>query len=255
MIRALLVGINEYKTKPLRGALNDVERMRAYLKSRGVADGAVAVLPEAQATKVKIEQSLVALLNSGEPGDHLLFYFSGHGSQQPSADPDESDGLDEVLCPIDWRDDPETSLSDNRIAEIVASLRPGASLTLVFDACHSGDGAAIGPEQGTRFQPTSSRPPRRQKRARWSKVRATLSEGSMLVAACADSETAVEARFEFVPFGVFTWHFTNILSQEEGLTVRDAVKQTGVEVKQHDMHPQIDPPSTALADKPFLASA
>ena len=43
------------------------------------------------------------LVQATQPGDSLLFQFSGHGSQVPDYSGDETDGLNETLCPCDFR--------------------------------------------------------------------------------------------------------------------------------------------------------
>jgi hypothetical protein len=35
------------------------------------------------------------------PGDHLFFFYSGHGSQMVDEEGDEEDGRDECLVPLD----------------------------------------------------------------------------------------------------------------------------------------------------------
>jgi hypothetical protein len=37
------------------------------------------------------------------PGDSLVFHFSGHGSQQRDTSGEEADGLNETICPADFR--------------------------------------------------------------------------------------------------------------------------------------------------------
>ena len=59
-----------------------------------------------------------------QPGDVLVFHYSGHGSQVPDRHGDEvDDGLDEIICPydLDW-DDPFT---DDDLYDIVQGLAGG----------------------------------------------------------------------------------------------------------------------------------
>ena len=42
------------------------------------------------------------LLQGSQPGDSLVFHYSGHGAQQRSYSGDEVDGMDETLCPLDF---------------------------------------------------------------------------------------------------------------------------------------------------------
>lgn len=78
------------------------------------------------------------LVEGCEPGDSLVFHYSGHGSnQEQNYTGEEIDGFDETLCPIDH----ETNgmIVDNEINEtIVRPLPAGVKLHAIIDACHSG---------------------------------------------------------------------------------------------------------------------
>ncbi|KOM27703.1 hypothetical protein LR48_Vigan452s000200 [Vigna angularis] len=88
-------------------------------------------------TKHNIMESLRWLVKDAEPGDSLVFYFSGHGSQQPDLKEDEIDGFDETLCPVDYLI--EGMIIDNEInSTIVWPLKKGVTLHAIVDACHSG---------------------------------------------------------------------------------------------------------------------
>jgi len=88
-------------------------------------------------TKHNIMESLRWLVKDCEAGDSLVFYFSGHGSQQPDFKEDEIDGFDETLCPVDYLI--EGMIIDNEInSTIVWPLKKGVTLHAIVDACHSG---------------------------------------------------------------------------------------------------------------------
>lgn len=77
------------------------------------------------------------LVQGCQPGDSLVFYFSGHGSRQQDSDGDEIDGFDETLCPIDY--ETEGNILDDEInATIVRPLPQDATLHAIIDACYSG---------------------------------------------------------------------------------------------------------------------
>ena len=72
-----------------------------------------------------------------QPGDSLVFYFSGHGLQQKDLQEDEIDGFDETICPVDFMR--EGMIVDNDINSlIVRPLKEGVTLHAIVDACHSG---------------------------------------------------------------------------------------------------------------------
>lgn len=72
-----------------------------------------------------------------QPGDSFVFYFSGHGLQQPDFKEDKIDGFDETLCPVDFLG--EGMIIDNEINSIIVwPLKEGVTLHAIVDACHSG---------------------------------------------------------------------------------------------------------------------
>ena len=106
--RALLVGINDYPSpNQLSGCLNDIDDMSAYLQSAcGFEPGDIQTIADKQATTANILAALEAFASSLAPGDRALFHYSGHGAQMPTRTSGEIDGLDEVICPVDfdWSD-------------------------------------------------------------------------------------------------------------------------------------------------------
>lgn len=93
--------------------------------------------PLMKPTKENIRRALHWLVEDCAAGDSLLFYFSGHGSQQRNFTGDEIDGNDETLCPMDFLT--QGVIVDDEINEtIVRPLPYGVKLHAIFDACHSG---------------------------------------------------------------------------------------------------------------------
>ena len=77
------------------------------------------------------------LVQGCQPGDSLLFHYSGHGSRQRNSRGNEVDGYDETLCPLDF----ETQgmiVDDDINATIVRPLPLGVKLHAIRDAGHSG---------------------------------------------------------------------------------------------------------------------
>lgn len=72
-----------------------------------------------------------------EPGDSLVFYFSGHGLRQRGLHGDEIDGFDETICPLDFQTN--GMILDNYINRtLVQPLIKGVTLHGIVDSCHSG---------------------------------------------------------------------------------------------------------------------
>ncbi|KAI3805092.1 hypothetical protein L1987_27139 [Smallanthus sonchifolius] len=88
-------------------------------------------------TKRNIQEALRWLVKDNQPGDSLVFYFSGHGLRQPDLFDDEIDGFDETICPLDFKT--AGMIVDNEINDtIVRPLKSGVKLHAIIDACHSG---------------------------------------------------------------------------------------------------------------------
>src|SRR5687767_10834668 len=81
MRRALIVGIDDYPMRPLKGCVNDANKMRDILKTHH--DGSpnfdvwLLTTPDKEITKDVLYERIIALF--AQPADIALFYFSGHG--------------------------------------------------------------------------------------------------------------------------------------------------------------------------------
>ncbi|WP_167850912.1 caspase family protein [Tabrizicola caldifontis] len=112
-IRAVLSGVGDHALldADLRGPPNDVRLMAKTLIARGVAPGAIRVLPTdptglprgvvvGAATRSEIMAALDAAAAESGPGDTLVFHFSGHGAQAPDMSGDEGGGHERSCCPL-----------------------------------------------------------------------------------------------------------------------------------------------------------
>ncbi|KAE8668266.1 hypothetical protein F3Y22_tig00112343pilonHSYRG00045 [Hibiscus syriacus] len=143
--RALICGLNYVgKYYSLKGSINDAKCMRYLLVEKlGFPLDSVLMLTDDQQdpllkpTKRNMRKGMRWLVYGCQPGDSLLFYFSGHGSQQEDYNSDELNGYDEALLPIDH--ETEGVIIDDEINEIIVRPLPrGAKLHAIIDACHSG---------------------------------------------------------------------------------------------------------------------
>lgn len=131
--KALCVGIDGYKRKPLSGCVNDTRQWQETLESLGFE---TRLLTDAEATYDGIVGALRDLITDSRPGDQLVFQYAGHGTNVEDVNHDEDDGQDEALVPFDY--DTGRFLIDDDIGEIMDHLPAGASLTCFMDCCHSG---------------------------------------------------------------------------------------------------------------------
>jgi metacaspase-1 len=160
--KALLIGINYFNQRgQLRGCINDVRNMSAYLvENFGYKREDMVILtddqqnPMSQPTKQNILRAMHWLVKDARPNDSLFFHYSGeshassttalfsdfflgHGGQTKDLDGDEEDGYDEVIYPVDFRQNGH--ITDDEMHRImVRPLQAGVRLTAIFDSCHSG---------------------------------------------------------------------------------------------------------------------
>jgi hypothetical protein len=170
MRKALVVGINDYPTAPLRGCVNDANSIANVLESNG--DGSpnfsikLITSPSDPVTKSSLRQAIEELFNG--TCDIALLYFSGHGFIKSTGG---------YLVTTDHqRYDEGVSMDD--ILNL-ANQSKARDKVIIFDCCHSG---AAGTPSIT-----------------GSNV-AQLSEGLSVLTASRDSEAAMEVG----GFGVFT---------------------------------------------------
>nr|AET08890.1 metacaspase 9 [Aegilops speltoides]CCC14969.1 MC9B protein [Aegilops speltoides] len=143
--RAVICGISYRSSRhELKGCINDAKCMRHLLTTRfRFPDDSIIMLTEEQTdpykipTKHNIRMAMYWLLQGCQPGDSLVFHYSGHGAQQRSYSGDEVDGMDETPCPLDF--ETQGMIVDDEInAALVRPLPHGAKLHALIDACHSG---------------------------------------------------------------------------------------------------------------------
>lgn len=140
---ALLVGINDYATSPLRGCVNDCDAMREMLTGRAAPEALeLAQLTNGEATREAIIQVFRSHFGRASAGDTALFYFSGHGSQEPVPPlyrDLEPDSLCETLVAFDSRLPGGRDLADKELAVLLAEVAArGPHVVVVLDCCHSG---------------------------------------------------------------------------------------------------------------------
>jgi len=144
--KALLIGINYTGTNAaLRGCINDVVRMKEFLKANGFveAPNTMVVLTDDKTdnrqrpTKRNMLAAMKWLVQGAVTGDSLFLHYSGHGGQTQDTSGDEDDGYDETIFPVDYNQ--AGQIVDDELHDIlVRGLAPGVRLTVIFDSCHSG---------------------------------------------------------------------------------------------------------------------
>ncbi len=230
--RALCVGINEFAHLPmaswLNGCVNDANDMSALLRARGFAAGDVTVLTDRAATKPAIMDSLTSMVTSAQPGDHLVFSFSSHGTQVPDTDGDEPDRADEAFATYDiaqkgnqW--DVDTVIVDDELRTLLANLPKGTLMEVFLDTCHSGTGLRADDLISGR-RPRFLPPPtvrglrtveKADPRAMRDLVKALpVASRPVLYAGCRSDQTSADATFGGRSSGAFTYFLLKALDAD-----------------------------------------
>lgn len=276
--KALLIGINRYRIPgaDLRGCVNDVQNMQAVLTQYyGFANKDITMLTDLAATTKAMQSAIAALGREARSGDVLLLHYSGHGSNVLDTSGDEPDRRDEILCPtdLDWN----KPLLDDWLRQTFDRLRPGVSLTVVMDCCHSGTNtrALLPPDAPIieRYLPNpldlmavesgrklrgkvkgSLRASAATKRKKSDVVVADIPE--ILVAGCRDTQTSADAYLKGSYNGALTYCLAETLKAAGGnITYRQLHERTVQRLKQEGFEqvPQLEG-RTAKFDRPFLSS-
>jgi hypothetical protein len=149
-VYALAVGIDAYlpPVNALYGCKNDVTHVVDYLQGRLGDRLHLQTLLDREATRAAIIDAFRTHLAPAGASDVALFYFSGHGMEEPS--PPEFAALDptgriQVLVCSDTGRRVEgklqRGLADKELAALIRELAPkGAHIVIVLDCCHSGSG-------------------------------------------------------------------------------------------------------------------
>ncbi|XP_074264603.1 metacaspase-1-like [Silene latifolia] len=144
--KAVICGIN-YKGSgedELNGCINDAKSMKNLLINRfKFPESNIMLLTDEEKdrrripTRDNIIKAMSWLVDGVRAGDSLVFHFAGHGMQEEDDDGDDADGFDEAICPLDV--ETEGGILDDEINDIIVKpIPPGAKLTAIIDACHSG---------------------------------------------------------------------------------------------------------------------
>jgi hypothetical protein len=143
--KALFIGINYFGQEgELRGCINDTKNLSQFImENHGYKREDMIFLtddqqdPNYQPTHANIIRAMQWLVKDAQPNDALFLHFSGHGGQTEDLDGDEEDGNDEVIYPVDFKQNGHI-VDDEIHFTVVKPLPPGVRLTCIFDSCHSG---------------------------------------------------------------------------------------------------------------------
>ncbi|HFB64137.1 MAG TPA: DUF4384 domain-containing protein [Aeromonadales bacterium] len=146
--KALLIGVSDYKSSAisdLPGITLDLDMMYLTAQRLGFARQNIKRLEDAKSSHANIKKMITGWLSHNvNKDDRVLIYYSGHGSQIPDANNDESDGMDEVLVSYDAdivQGEDYSSLKnvvvDDELYQWLAKI-PSERIYFYVDACNSG---------------------------------------------------------------------------------------------------------------------
>lgn len=223
---ALCVGINQYQHFPsatLNGCVNDAQNMASLLKEMlGFEDSDITLLTDQNATKANIMRELKRSVDGALTGkyNHLVFSFSGHGTQIPDLNLDDWDRADEAFCPYDlaasgaqW--DRDHLIVDDELHDLLVQLPSTVLLEIYLDTCHGGSGLRaldVLMDRKPRYLPPPSLEAFRDIEYRYARPahQKLLEKGlshHILWAACKTNQIAADAFIQGDWHGAFTWHF------------------------------------------------
>ncbi len=142
---ALIIGIDDYKTCPLSGCVNDAKRIESYINSPIVTNQyntEVLCLHNEVAKRTSIISTIESHLGQAEEGDVAFLYFSGHGAQELADTQLWHEESDKKLEGLVCHDSLETDilLADKELRFLIHQLaQNNPHIVTVFDCCHSGE--------------------------------------------------------------------------------------------------------------------
>jgi hypothetical protein len=257
---ALIVGVDDQvqpatqKISVLRGPTNDVKLMRRLLVEQyGFRDDDAHILTITgnSATRKRITDAFrTQLIENAKLNKDavVVFYFSGHGSQQDDLNNDEGDGLDETLVAYDSRGPGGQDIVDDEINDWFQSLAAHTkNAVFLLDSCHSGTGTRGDAE--ARQLPTNPNAPRnaspaggltREPSPGW----ATSDHYTAVAGSLADEQSyegPIKAA-KGLKYGYMTWSLYQTLSLQPQLSWRQAIEavREGVGQFTSRQHPQVE---------------
>jgi metacaspase-1 len=143
--RALLIGVADVPNNELPGIDLDIDNMKKVAAIMGFKPGDIKVLYNEQATYANVTQALATWVRDGVgEHDHVLIYFSGHGTRVPDPDPANAGGVDDALvlhdvqrATIQGKASLRNVLIGHEFGAALAKI-PSRDVLVLVDACHSG---------------------------------------------------------------------------------------------------------------------
>lgn len=229
-MRHVCIGINYSKTSnSLKGCIDDAAKMKDLIESRGSKLGLFMSDdhdPESPLypCKENILRAMEWCMSSASLDDYLdpevtefppmksgtlaFITYSGHGSSVRDVSGDESDGRDEVICPVARSGNFDSYIVDDQIGDILKRrCKSDCHIVFVTDCCNSGTNSDLRFKiEGRAFRVANKNTP--------------VFKGPVYhIAGCRDSQYSYEGTADGVYGGFLTLTFTNYLKSNSKVTL------------------------------------
>ena len=278
-IYCLLVGINDYAgdVPNLGGCHNDVERVSNVLRTRfKIADSHIKILLSQAATKANVITGFLTHLKQATANDTVVFYYSGHGSQERAPKEFwhiEPDHQNETLVCHDSRIG-GGDLADKELRFLIAEVaKSGAEVVVLLDCCHSGNGtrATLNLEDAETVVSVRLAKKARYsrqienycfyeqaKREGWLYDMQHMPEGKHLImSGCEDSELSKELNIQGKRHGAFTHYLCETLENAQySLSYQNLLRKVKLQVRNlvNKQNPSLMSIKEAATNKIFLGN-
>jgi len=266
--RILQVGINAYPSSPLNGCVNDVARWNQVFRAYGFHPDNIRAVVDDRATTENIRFRMAWAREGVEPGDTVVFQFSGHGSQVRDRNNDElADKMDEIICPVDL-DWGKKMITDDEISAWARSFPVGVKLIIILDCCHSGTGTR-NPHKLKKKDPRrrylpppldiALRSHRRElkefphgfvKRKWWvnGNIHYVNEMNHLLISGCRSNQYSYDAWFGGTANGAFTHYLTELLLKQKETKIKRLHKKLLRRIRRggYNQKPQLEGPAEWL---------
>jgi hypothetical protein len=166
---------------------------------------------ETKPNKSNILTELTKLLSNSNNNDLLFFSYSGHGSQLVDRNGDETDGLDEVMVPLDFN-----VITDDELKTVIQTyLKPNVTLFALFDCCNSGTVLDL------KYQYLDSL--NYDNYTENNKAIDTIGN-VIMISGCTDNQTSADAFINNTSQGAMTWAFIESVNSKPKLSWRELIQ-------------------------------
>ena len=257
--KAVLIGINKYPGAPLNGCVNDITDMAAYLTSKcNFNPKTIRMLTDGRATTSEILVRINWLVSDLKAGDRIFLHYSGHGAQVATRDATgEVDGLDEVICPVDFDWSDEHMIRDKQFHEIFAKIPAGVQAIFLSDSCHSGDLSRGFLGLGRRL-PRRMLPPEdiawRNSTAKKASLAPRAYPNIALISGCKSDQTSADAFINKRYNGACTYMLLQSLKAKPINTLQALVADMNDRLKKsnYEQQPQLEGPDPLKTQRFFI---